>query len=96
MEATYKPLNSDKWSLVHWKIMDMPVSFMRISSFFNRAFEYGGGSKFWGYAGTNVGPLCAGFSTFVYRHTFADFFILIVMFDTSVFSWHDNGKILKP
>jgi len=57
MERTHEPLHLDVWSSVHWKIMDIPTSFIWIIIFFDGDFEYGGGSTFWGYVGTNAGPL---------------------------------------
>jgi hypothetical protein len=39
--------------------MDIPVNFIWIISFFSDgAFEYGGGSTFLGYVGTNAELLC--------------------------------------
>jgi hypothetical protein len=46
MGRTHEALHIDKWSFVHWKIMDIPTSFIWIIIFFDGAFEYGGGSKF--------------------------------------------------
>jgi hypothetical protein len=34
--------------------MDMPTTMIWIITIFDGAFEYGGISKFWGYAGTNA------------------------------------------
>jgi hypothetical protein len=38
MERTREPLHLDKWSFVHWKIMDTPTSFICIIIFFDVAF----------------------------------------------------------
>jgi hypothetical protein len=46
MEATHEPLHLDKRSLVKWKIMGMPTSFIWITIFFNGAFEYFDGGIF--------------------------------------------------
>jgi hypothetical protein len=42
MERTHETLHLVKWSFVHWKIMNMPTSFIWIIIFFDWAFEYGG------------------------------------------------------
>jgi hypothetical protein len=57
METTHEPLHLDKWGSIQWKIMDILISFIWNIMFFGTAFEYGGGSKFWGYVGTNAEPL---------------------------------------
>jgi hypothetical protein len=44
----------DKWIFVQCKIADIPRSIVWIIIFFGRAFEYGDGSKLWGYVDTNV------------------------------------------
>jgi hypothetical protein len=44
MEITLKPLRLDKQSLVQWKIMDMPTSFIWIIIFFDGVFKYGDGT----------------------------------------------------
>jgi hypothetical protein len=49
METTYEALHLDKWSSAHWKVMDIPTSSIWIIIFFDRAFKYGDGAKFWGY-----------------------------------------------
>jgi hypothetical protein len=54
-----------KWSLVQWKITDIPTSFIWIIIFFYRAFEHGDDVKFWGYVGINAEPLCVEFCNFV-------------------------------
>jgi hypothetical protein len=33
MDSTHEPLHLDKWSLVHWKVMDIPTRFIRIVIF---------------------------------------------------------------
>jgi hypothetical protein len=38
MERTKEPLQLDKWSFVHWKIMDIPTNFIWIIIFFDSAF----------------------------------------------------------
>jgi hypothetical protein len=53
MERTDEPLLLDKLSFAHWKIMDIPTSFIWVI-FFDGDFEYGGGSKFWCYIGTTL------------------------------------------
>jgi hypothetical protein len=58
LERTREPFNLDKWSYVHWKIMDIRTSFIWIINFFVGAFEYGGIPKFWGYVGTRWSTLC--------------------------------------
>jgi hypothetical protein len=64
MDRTHEPLHLDKWSSVHWKIIDIPTSFIWIIIFYVGAFEYGGGSNFWGYVVTNVELLCVDTCTF--------------------------------
>jgi hypothetical protein len=73
MERTNEPLHLDKWTLVHWKIMDMPTSFIWIIIFFDGAFECGGISKLWGYVGTNTELLCVEFCNFVECHVFLSY-----------------------
>jgi hypothetical protein len=51
-------LHLDKWSLVQWKIIDVPISFVLIVIFFDEAVKYGIGAKFWGHVGTNAKPPC--------------------------------------
>jgi hypothetical protein len=70
MERRLEPLHFEKLSFVHWKIMDIPTSLIRIISFFGGAFEFGGGSKFWCCVWTNAEPHCVGFCNFVQCHTF--------------------------
>jgi hypothetical protein len=41
--------------------------------FFYEAFKYKDGAKFWGYAGTNVEPLCTEFCNFTKCHIFANY-----------------------
>jgi hypothetical protein len=53
--------------------MDMPTRFILIIIFFNRAFEYGGISKLWGYVGTNTKLLCAEFCNYVQCHIFVSY-----------------------
>jgi hypothetical protein len=59
-EGTHEPLHleSDKLSFVHWKIMDVPRSFIWIIIFFDGAFEWGGISNLRGYVGTNAEVRC--------------------------------------
>jgi hypothetical protein len=54
METAHELLHVGKWSLVQWKIMEIPTSFIWIITFFGRDFEYGVGAEFWGYVGTNA------------------------------------------
>jgi hypothetical protein len=79
METTDELLHLDKWSFVQWKITDMPTSFIWSSIFFDRAFEYGGVSKFWGYVPKNSGPLCVEFCNFVHCHTFVKCSVLLLL-----------------
>jgi hypothetical protein len=58
METAHEPLHLDKWSLVQWKITDMPTSFIWIVVSFLEAFKYGDGAKFWSYVRTDAEPLC--------------------------------------
>jgi hypothetical protein len=46
METTHEILHLDKRSLVQWKIVDMPTSFIWIIIFFNGPSEYGDGGIF--------------------------------------------------
>jgi hypothetical protein len=57
MEIIHEPLHLDKWGFVYRKII-----------FFEWAFGYGGGLKFWGYVGTNSELFCAEFWNFVQCH----------------------------
>jgi hypothetical protein len=57
METAHELLHLDSWSFVLWEVMNIPTSFIWIIIFLDRAFEYGGSSKFWGYVGTNAEPL---------------------------------------
>jgi hypothetical protein len=65
MEKTHEPLHLDKWSFVHWRITNIPTSFIWIIIFFHGALEYGCISKLWGYAGTNAELLCVEFCDLV-------------------------------
>jgi hypothetical protein len=38
METTHEPLRLGKWSLVQWKIMDVPTSFIWIIILFDKGF----------------------------------------------------------
>jgi hypothetical protein len=58
MERTNEPLYSEKRSSIQRKIMEISASFTWITTVSDAPFEYGGGSKFWGYVGTNAEPLC--------------------------------------
>jgi hypothetical protein len=58
MERTHEPLHLVKWNFVHWKIVDIPTSFIWIIIFFDRALEYGNSLKLWDYVGTNAELLC--------------------------------------
>jgi hypothetical protein len=74
MERTYEPLYLlGKWRFVQRKIKDIPTSFIWITIFIDGAFEYGGGSTFWGYVATNAEPLCVDFCNFVQFHTFVSY-----------------------
>jgi hypothetical protein len=54
METTHEPLYLDKWSLVQYKITDIPTNFIWVTVLFYEAPNYGDGAKFWGYVGTNA------------------------------------------
>jgi hypothetical protein len=73
METAHESLYLDKWSFVWWKIIDIPTSFNGIIILFDRAFEYGSSSKFWGYVGTNTEHLCVEFCSFVQCHTLVNY-----------------------
>jgi hypothetical protein len=49
METTHELFQLEKQSLVHWKITDMPTSFIWIWIFFNGPLECGDGGifKYW-------------------------------------------------
>jgi hypothetical protein len=64
VDITHEPLHLDKLSFVQWTIVDMPTGFMWITTFLDGAFEYGDGSKFWGYVWSNAEPLYVGFCIF--------------------------------
>jgi hypothetical protein len=49
VETTHEPLHSDKWTLVLWEIVDIPISFIWIIILFDAVFKYGDGAKFGGY-----------------------------------------------
>jgi hypothetical protein len=49
---------------VQSKIMDIPSRFILIIIFCDGAFEYGCGSKFGGYVGTDAEPPCVEFCNF--------------------------------
>jgi hypothetical protein len=70
MDRTHKPLHLD---IVRWNIMDIPTSFIWIIIFFDGDFEYGVGSAFWGYVGTNAELLGVEFYNFVQCHIFASY-----------------------
>jgi hypothetical protein len=65
LETTHEPLHLDKWSFVQWKIMNIPMGCTWILIFFGGSFEYGSGSEFWGYVGTNAKLLSVEFCNFV-------------------------------
>jgi hypothetical protein len=58
METTHEQLHLllDKWSLVQWKIIDIPI---------NCIWTIAYGAKFWGFVGTNAEPLCAELCNFM-------------------------------
>jgi hypothetical protein len=60
--------------------MNVPTSFIRTIIFFGGAFECGGGSKFWGYVGTNAEALCVEFCNFVHCHTFVNCLSILHLF----------------
>jgi hypothetical protein len=62
--------------------------------FFGGAFEYGGGSKFWGYVGINPELLWVEFCKFVQCRTFVN--KLNITFDTTVLNSYHNGIVQKP
>jgi hypothetical protein len=95
LQTTHEPLHSDKWSFVQSTIMDIPTGFIWTIVFVGEAFEYCGGSKFWGYVGTNAEPLCIEFCNLCHViHLYIIIFI-IIKFDTTVLSWNDNSIIPK-
>jgi hypothetical protein len=73
METTHDLLHLDKRSLVQWNIVDVPTSFIWIISFFDGAFEYGGGSTSWGYAGENAELPWVEICNFVQYHMFVSY-----------------------
>jgi hypothetical protein len=73
MTTTHEIFHLEKRSLVQWNTMDIPTSYIWIIIFFDRAFEYGGGSKFWGYVGTKAESLCVEFYSFVQCRTFVKY-----------------------
>jgi hypothetical protein len=83
MERTHKQLYLDKWSLVHWNILYMLTSLIWIVVFFDGTFEYGGGSKFWGYVWSNAELLCVEVCNFVQCNIFVSYriYLGIVKFD---------------
>jgi hypothetical protein len=46
MATTHEPLQVDKRSLVQWKIVGIPASFILLIIFCNGPFEYGDGGIF--------------------------------------------------
>jgi hypothetical protein len=64
MERTHETLHLDKLRFVHWNVINIPTIFILTIIFFDLAFEYGSGSKFWGYVGTNDELLCVEFCNF--------------------------------
>jgi len=65
METAHTPLYLDKWSLIQYKILDVPTSFMWIITLVPKAFKQGNFVKFWGYVGTNTETLRVDFCNFV-------------------------------
>jgi hypothetical protein len=57
----YEPLHLDRWSLVLWKVADIPRSFIWIIILFYGAPKCGDSAKFWCYVRTNTEPLCVEF-----------------------------------
>jgi hypothetical protein len=49
METTHEPLDLRKWSVIQWKIMDIPARWILIVILFHWALKYADGAKFWGY-----------------------------------------------
>jgi hypothetical protein len=78
METTHELLRLDIWSFVHWKIMDILMSFIWIVIFFDGDFEYGSGSTFWSYVWTNAELLCVEFYNFVQCHMFISYILLLL------------------
>jgi hypothetical protein len=62
----------DKTSLVQWRILDTPVSFIGIIVLCDDAFKYGDCVRFWGYIEMNTEPLCVDFCNFVQCHIFVN------------------------
>jgi hypothetical protein len=69
MEKIHEQLHLDKWSSLHWKIMDIPTRSIWIVIFFDGACECDT-SKFGGYVGTNTEQRCIEFCNFVQFHIF--------------------------
>jgi hypothetical protein len=53
--------------------MDIPVSFISIIILFDANFNYGDGSKFWGYVVMKAEQLCVEFCNFVQCHIFVNY-----------------------
>jgi hypothetical protein len=70
---TREPLHLENLSFTHWKIMYIPRSFIWIIIFFDGAFEYGGGSEFWGYVGRDTELLCAKYCNFLQCRIFVSY-----------------------
>jgi hypothetical protein len=73
MKRTHEPLHLVKWNFVHWKIMDIPISFSWIIIFFDGTFEYGDASTFWGYVGINAEMFYVKLCNFVQCHMFVGY-----------------------
>jgi hypothetical protein len=65
MEIAHEPLHLDNWSLLQWKIKDIPTSFIWIIILFNNAFKYGDGATYWYYVRTTAELFCGEFCNFV-------------------------------
>jgi hypothetical protein len=59
--------------------MDISISFIRIITFFDGAFEYVDGAKFCGYVGTNAEPLSVEFCNFEYNIILCKVFTLLLL-----------------
>jgi hypothetical protein len=57
METAHEPLHLDKLSLVQSNIMDIRTNFIWIIILFDKAYKRGNVAEFWGYVGTDAGPL---------------------------------------
>jgi hypothetical protein len=92
MKTTHEPLNLDRWSFVRWKIMDISTSFIWIffAYLLNMAVVRNLEVT---YVGVSAEPLFIEFCNFVQYYAFVN--SLVIKFGTTVYSWYDNGVIVK-